>query len=814
MHSGNAPQITWLRSLLYLFGTIFFLGTLSVAVVAVLDREPGRSPAPAETLADPAASEINAPGSGRVFILFIDSWRYQAVTDPGIMPSVAKLRREGTFAEVEGVHDAITVPAIRAAFSGHDHFQVLGFVRNFISAAPGIESLFTQLKRRGDALSIYSDHKTFHQFGTDTAGIHSFDDEDSITAENQVKQARMVFRQFAEGHERVAIFHAVFVDYMAHATGVHHPEYASVSRMADELITDLAAGMAPNDTLIVFGDHGHDEKGRHIVGLDVPTAFLAVGPGFRKGVNLGRIHITSYRYLVGWALKLPLAKDYTAGRYPEALVAAPGPAPAGYFEQRSGKDDKHRTGRHPSWIYIGLLAGVAAAAAVWLSSRKSLYSGSGVSKGRRNVRLAAIALCSVVALAAAGVALAQLRPLVHEPDYETLRNLWAVGLAALLLMQWRLSPATTGWVGLAAPFLLLWPTTYRYGAPGAVVPAWLCWATGVVIAWFRFRNRGTGGGWRLVSALVCFLGIALFLQSFVFTEAFTFEFTNWMPLSYYLTPYSSAERAFAGAVAALVIVFQPRARWSAVLIPALFCTYVVFVFRHLTPESPIHIAMALGCLMAALVLKYRAVRNARPLPIEAVHCYIIGLFAALFYAVRLGPEMYLYALLTTAALRLSAVLVRHLPRNVHHDRSHALLLIVFGAIGSVWVTTGWGMRKLEWGFLYDFIPAGVVENYVGFFLPLIAVKLCLLAFIARAVVIDEMRTVPFPTDAAAFAAGLKIISLLAIGIGLHLAEPSTDLYVEAVQQIAFVLVLCLTFLPMPWGVRHPTDSCPAPTAGG
>jgi hypothetical protein len=205
--------------------------------------------------------------------------------------------------------------------------------------------------------------------------------------------------------------------------------------------------------------------------------------------------------------------------------------------------------------------------------------------------------------------------------------------------------------------------------------------------------------------------------------------------------------------------------------------------------------VALGTLGTAFALNGWSLRRRQPRALVTVPCCVIGLFAALFYSVRLGYEMYLYALFVAAALRLSAVLVRQLPSRERQESSHALLLMVFGSIASLWATTGWGMRKLEWGFLYDFLPASMVENYVGFFLPLIALKLCVPALIARAMISDELYDVPFPAEGATMAAGVKVLSLVAISIGVHLVAPSTDLYIEAVEEIAFLLVLCLAFFP-------------------
>ena len=83
------------------------------------------------------AQRAQAGTRPRAFVLLLDSLRYQTVADAGFMPRTVALRAKAVSARVTPTRDAITVPAIRAAFSGRDSTSLLGFVRNFVKRSTG-----------------------------------------------------------------------------------------------------------------------------------------------------------------------------------------------------------------------------------------------------------------------------------------------------------------------------------------------------------------------------------------------------------------------------------------------------------------------------------------------------------------------------------------------------------------------------------------------------------------------------------------------------------------------------------------------------
>src|SRR5262249_30874490 len=105
--------------------------------------------------------------------------------------------------------------------------------------------------------------------------------------------------------------------------------YRERFRAADAMVAAMDRAVPSDETLVVMGDHGHDAKGRHSFGLDVPTFAVYRGARFQRAHDLGTTPIREHRYLLGWALGLPLPSDYDGPRHPEALVSH-GPLPGDY----------------------------------------------------------------------------------------------------------------------------------------------------------------------------------------------------------------------------------------------------------------------------------------------------------------------------------------------------------------------------------------------------------------------------------------------------------------------------------------------------
>src|SRR5260370_25135557 len=87
----------------------------------------------------------------------------------------------------------------------------------------------------------------------------------------------------------------------------------------------VAVAVAAEGSVMVVGDHGHDQAGGHFPGLPVPTIDLYRGGRFQPGATLGPVPLTIHRYLLSWALGLPLAPAYRGAGAAEVLVGAPPP---------------------------------------------------------------------------------------------------------------------------------------------------------------------------------------------------------------------------------------------------------------------------------------------------------------------------------------------------------------------------------------------------------------------------------------------------------------------------------------------------------
>ncbi|HEX7668265.1 MAG TPA: alkaline phosphatase family protein [Polyangiaceae bacterium] len=292
------PRTTWVSRALGLA----FVVVLVVGGIAALDSLTGPRELPRP--AAPVGVE-RAPGPhGRMLVLLVDSLRWETATDPRLMPNLVALRAGATFGKVKPTRDAVTVPCIRAAFTGEDRTRVLGFVSNFLKRSVGVDSLFTDLAHDGRRAVALSD-SAFAQFGGVGLETRSNGDDGPNEVRDQNEAVGRAIALYAARDPRlgaayaVTVIHLTYTDHVAHEQGVGSREYEARFLAADREIARLSAAVAPEDTLVVMGDHGHDANGRHAFGLDVPTIALYRGSAFQRGYDLGTLSIRDHRYLMG-----------------------------------------------------------------------------------------------------------------------------------------------------------------------------------------------------------------------------------------------------------------------------------------------------------------------------------------------------------------------------------------------------------------------------------------------------------------------------------------------------------------------------------
>jgi hypothetical protein len=784
--------VSW-RGRLATFSSLLVLVLGGLAAVDALTALP--SAASHAARADPSAAALQP---GRAFVLVIDSLRYQTATSPTLMPHLTALRAQSVFARITPTRDAVTVPCLRAAFTGRDRTRVFGFVENFLKGNAGLESIFSQLAQRGRSAAVYSDG-AFDQFGDlgikrvsngdpEAEGGESDDRRDHVDEQNAT--VPLAFADYRSGKHDLVVMHVTYTDHVAHEVGIAAPLYAQRYRAADALVERLARELPASDTLVVMGDHGHDAQGRHALGLDVPTYALYRGPRFVAGTDTGTLSIRDHRYLLGFALGLPLPEDYAGEWHPNALHAS-APELGSYAAEgrvHAAVSPGVLVERRNSYGLYALV--LACLFAIWLqltAARALLVSpdpaAAGTGRVARVARWLAPAAFALV-LCALGVVFPRIRSFVHEPTFSTLGVLW-LGLWLLAgLVTWRTRRLERGSVVVALLLFVAVPTVYRYGAAVAMGPAWLGWLAclGIAAAAQRLPRPPLTEAVPLIALLV----------PFGFAESSDFRFDEWV-----LWPPAALPTGFLllSMLAKLVVFVPPRARSRQRALASVVGLLVVLLLTAVELGMVASGAQLLGglVLLAATVWLRRLDRRST----VASSICVAALLLLHHYAVRVPASAYYWQDCLLGALVLSARLVRTLPPPTR-TRAHAMLLF-FAFFASGWVNFAWTLHRLEWRFLYSFWSAAFVESHVVAFVPLLVGRFALPLLAARVLLTHELEGDPEPgstraLDLAWLLAGSKVASLMFWSYGIAFVSVASDVYLEAVQETCLACALLVGLL--------------------
>lgn len=259
---------------------------------------------PPPVAVDPGIAAVDTSRHGRLLILHVDSWRYETAIDSELMPQVAALRRQGASWEVQTVFEGFTVPAVRAAFSGHAETQLVNLLQNFRFEPLGIESFFRDASRIGKRTLVVA-VEPFTQFGPyfeqrtpDARGLDMY-------AADRLRPA-MALKGFRDEGFDIVVCHYESADWVAHETGVGAERYRREFAYADSLIAAFAAARGPNDYFLAYGDHGHSATGEHKTGIHIPTFALLLGPDVRAGTVATPLEMTNLRYIASHAMGITL----------------------------------------------------------------------------------------------------------------------------------------------------------------------------------------------------------------------------------------------------------------------------------------------------------------------------------------------------------------------------------------------------------------------------------------------------------------------------------------------------------------------------
>ncbi len=226
------------------------------------------------------------PAGRRLFVLILDSLD---VRDAEAMPAFQALAARGLSATVEPCLERITYVCVKEALTGRSAFSLFGVLRNFgtASADPGA-NLFRDAQAAGRSVALMSagDLVPFH---VDTTV--SIQHKDRYRPE-ETEQALA----WAQTHD-LTLYHYIWHDSVSHHDEVGTPAYKASLAAMDAIVLQVATGLPDDVDLIITGDHGHSDDGRHVQGQDIPTRLVALSPNIQPGALPDRFPISGVRFL-------------------------------------------------------------------------------------------------------------------------------------------------------------------------------------------------------------------------------------------------------------------------------------------------------------------------------------------------------------------------------------------------------------------------------------------------------------------------------------------------------------------------------------
>ncbi len=214
-------------------------------------------PAPGLPLGEPLAERV-------VFVL-IDALRADTAYDPGVMPFLNELRRQGASALMHSRAPSYSAPGYGVLLTGAWPELSDGPVFNPDAEDFWVlsqDNIFSAARRNGLQTAI-SAYFWFERMLPAEAVTYSFytEGEDEV-ADQEVIAAALPWLE--SGEAQLVLIHIDQVDHAGHLYGADSPEWAAAARRADDHLRAIAASLDfERDVLFVCSDHGQIDQGGH-----------------------------------------------------------------------------------------------------------------------------------------------------------------------------------------------------------------------------------------------------------------------------------------------------------------------------------------------------------------------------------------------------------------------------------------------------------------------------------------------------------------------------------------------------------------------
>ncbi len=263
-------------------------------------------------VSSPAAGAVPGGVHGRLVVALVDSLRPQHLTNPVMMPELKQLaaRPDGRRFFVRTCRANFTIPCLQTLFEGRQS-PFGADIERFSTQRGSAGNLLGLAEGTGQAVHAVGDHVLKSLYGHHAA---RWLDTDGWSTDLAVRSSRVADEGIAaldDPRYRLHVIYFAETDTTAHYDKPGSPKYIrhfnTISRRLAELSHQLDW---QRDSLVVLGDHGHDENGDH-VRLSVA---IFVGEVYRRFFEQVAVPETITQpdllYLFGYPLSLPMPASY------------------------------------------------------------------------------------------------------------------------------------------------------------------------------------------------------------------------------------------------------------------------------------------------------------------------------------------------------------------------------------------------------------------------------------------------------------------------------------------------------------------------
>lgn len=256
---------------------------LTLALGWSVESTLGRASRPTTT-----AKVVEDAGGHPLVIVILDSLTPQ---DAALMPTWQRLEARGLSMEIEPCLERITFMCVRDALTGRSAFTLFGVLENWGTSLtdPG-DNLLRDVQATGRTVGMVS-AGDIAPFAVD------LDEEKRFPQQRRAKETLAAIT-YAREHD-LAIYHYIWHDTQAHHNPTGSAAYRQGVAEMDAILAALVATLPEGSDLLVFGDHGHSDDGRHVQGQDIPTKLVLVSSRIQPGAEAERIPIHAVRFLAG-----------------------------------------------------------------------------------------------------------------------------------------------------------------------------------------------------------------------------------------------------------------------------------------------------------------------------------------------------------------------------------------------------------------------------------------------------------------------------------------------------------------------------------